>query len=239
MIREVIKRKYGINLSAVSVGRMLARLGFSCQKPLMRAYQQDDKLVNTWFEKEFPKIRTEAKRCKADLYFADEAGVRSDFHSGKTWALKGKTPIVKTTGARFGLNVVSGITPTGKMRFMVVEGSVNADKFIEFLNRLIYNSKKKVFLIVDGHPTHRSKKVKNFLLKHEKKIKLFFLPPYSPELNPDELVWNNLKSKIGKSIITGPDFLKSKVISHMRKLQKSPQLIRNFFFEPNVSYVIA
>jgi transposase len=240
MVRDLIKDQFSVKLSLVSVGRMLKKMGLSPQKPLHRAYQQDPDLVQQWLESEFPKIKALARKAKADIYFGDEASVRSDFHSGTTWAPKGQTPVVKTTGARFSVNMISAISPRGKLRFMTVDGRFNAGKFIEFLKRLIHNSKKPIFLIVDGHPAHKAKKVKEFIESTEGKLRLFLLPPYSPELNPDELVWNNLKNhRIGRKMITGPDDLKQKVISSLRSLQKMPSKIMGFFREKHVRYILA
>jgi len=237
MIGELIGRKYGLRLSEVSVGRLLKKLGFSPQKPLRRAYQQDAEAVKTWLEMEYPKIKALAKKGNADIYFCDEASVRSDYHSGTTWALKGKTPVVKTTGARFGVNMVSAISPKGTLRFMVFEGKMNAGQFCEFLKRLVHKASAPTFLIVDGHPVHRSGMVKKFVASTKGRLKMFYLPGYSPELNPDELVWNDLKHhEIGKRIVTGPDQLKRLVISHLRSLQKTPGKIIAFFLERNVRY---
>jgi transposase len=237
MIGELIKRKYGLRLSEVSVGRLLKKLGFSPQKPLRRAYQQDEEAVKTWLEVEYPKIKALAKKKNADIYFCDEASVRSDYHSGTTWALKGKTPVVKTTGARFGVNMVSAISPKGTIRFMIFEGKMNAGQFCEFLKRLIHKASNPIFLIVDGHPVHRSGIVKKFVADTKGKLKMFYLPGYSPELNPDELVWNDLKHHdVGKRMISGPDQLKRLVISHLRALQKTPDKIIAFFLEKNVRY---
>jgi len=239
MVRDLIKDQFSVKLSLVSVGRMLKKMGLSPQKPLHRAYQQDPDLVQQWLESEFPKIKALARKAKADIYFGDEASVRSDFHSGTTWAPKGQTPVVKTTGARFSVNMISAISPRGKLRFITVDGRFNAGKFIEFLKRLIHNSKKPIFLIVDGHPAHKAKKVKEFIESTEGKLRLFLLPPYSPELNPDELVWNNLKNhRIGRKMITGPDDLKKKIISSLRSLQKVPHKIRGFFREKHVRYIL-
>ncbi len=137
MVREVIRDKFGVRLSDVSVGRLLNKLGLSPQKPLRRAYQQDQEAVERWVNEEYPEIRKLAKREKARIFFADEASVRSDYHSGTTWAPRGKTPVVPTTGARFSLNLVSAVSPRGEMRFMTVTGRMNAAKFIEFLQRLM------------------------------------------------------------------------------------------------------
>lgn len=223
------------------LGRAFAeKLGLSPQKPLRRAYEQDPELVQTWLDEEFPKIQALAKKTGATVYFSDEAGVRSDFHSGTTWAPKGQTPIVEATGQRYSMNIISAISPRGDMRFMTVDGRMNAGKFIEFLKRLLHNAKRPVFLIVDGHPSHRARKVFDFIRSTNGMLRLFFLPPYSPELNPDELVWNHLKNHgVGKRVVRSRDELKRVVIGHLRFLQKTPDLIRAFFRESNVSYAIA
>lgn len=236
MVRELIEKKYGIKLSVVSVGRLLKKLGLSCQKPLMRAFQQNPVIVQEWVDKVYPAIKEEAKKEGAEIFFEDESGVRSDYHSGTTWGIKGQTPVVKTTGARFSLNMISAISAQGKMRFMTVKGKVNGGVFCEFLKRLMYNAEKKIFLILDGHPVHRSTKVKKFVESTEGKLRIYYLPPYSPELNPDEQVWNNVKGKMGRSTIKGPNELESKVRGHLIALQRTPEKIRMFFQEPNVRY---
>lgn len=240
MVRDLIRERFGVRLSDVSVGRLLKKMGLTPQKPLRRAYEQDPNRVQEWLDDEFPKIQAWAKKTGATLYFADESGVRSDFHSGTTWAPKGRTPVVAATGQRYGLNLMSAISPRGEMRFMTVEGRMNAGKFIEFLKRLLHNTERPVFLIVDGHPSHRARKVFDFVRSTHGQLRLFFLPPYSPELNPDELVWNHLKTHgVGKRIVKSREELKRLVIGHLRFLQKTPWLIRAFFREPNVRYVIA
>jgi len=237
MVVQMIKDKYKIKMSRSSVGRLLNQLGLSAQRPLWRAYQQDPAVVEHWLKKEYPKIRALATKNKADIYFGDEAGVRSDFHAGTTWAIRGKTPIVSTTGARFGLNLISAVNPRGQMRFMVVDGRVGAKVFIEFIKRLLHGAERKIFLIVDGHPAHKAKIVKKYVESVKDRFQLFYLPPYSPELNPDELVWNDLKNQgIGRKVITDLLQLKREVLSHMWFLQKSPHLIRSFFQSPTTAY---
>lgn len=237
MIRVAIFKKFGIKLSLASIGRLLAQLGLSCQKPLFRAFQQNSSLVAQWLDKEYPKIKSLAKKLKADVFFEDEAGVRSDFHSGRTWAPVGKTPVVRVTGARFGFNIISAVSPRGEMRFMVVHGSVGAKQFCEFLKRLMHNARRKVFVIVDGHPAHKAKLAKKLVESYKGNLRLFYLPPYSPELNPDEQVWNDLKNNaLGRSIITGPDQFKEKALSHLKALQRNPGKVRSFFQMPETRY---
>jgi transposase len=237
MIQMLIRDKYGIGLSLASIGRLLAQLGLTCQKPLMRAFQQNPTLVEKWLNDEYPRIKARAKREAAEIYFADEAGVRSDAHSGKTWAPRGKTPIIPTTGARFGLNMISAVSPKGHLRFMVVPGRVAAEQFGNFLKRLVHRTERPIFLIVDGHPVHRSAKIRKLAESHKGKLELFYLPPYSPELNPDEHVWNDLKNNgVGRMQIAGPDDMKRKVTSHLKWMQKTPGLIRSFFHAPTTKY---
>jgi transposase len=240
MIAEAISQKFGIRLSKTSIGRLLHQLGFSCQKPLYRAYQRDAELVEQWKTQVFPKIQKRAKKEGAVIYFQDESGVRSDFHSGTTWALKGQTPVIETTGARFGLNMMAAITARGQMHFMIVQGSVNADRICEFLKRLMHGRQHKVFLIWDGHPTHRAKKVKLCIESYDGRLEIFVLPSYSPDLNPIEQLWNHTKSNgVGRQSISGPDQLKKAVINKLRSLQKLPGRIASFFKHPDCRYILA
>jgi transposase len=189
---------------------------------------------------EFPQIRSDARRVGATVFFGDEAGVKSTSHGGTTWAPRGETPIIRTTGARFGINILSAVSNRGDFRFMLHEGSVTTIVFIEFLKRMIYNSEKPIYLIVDGHPTHKSKAVKTYLEGVTDKLKVFFLPGYSPELNPDEFVWNDLKSNcIGRMTVDGPEHLKKSILSHLRSMQQKRSLIRSFFLAPDTCYAAA
>jgi transposase len=237
MVRSLIRERFGVRLSEVSVGRLLKKLGLTPQRPLRRAYQQDPASTAHWTEHEFPRIQALAKKEAAMIFFADEAGVRSDFHAGTTWAPRGRTPVVPATGQRFGVNVLSAISPRGELRFMLVEGSVNATVFTQFLVRLLHGADRPIFLIVDGHPSHRARETLDFVRATQGRLRLFFLPPYSPELNADELVWNHLKSHgIGRRLIRARDELKSMVVGHLRSLQKTPDRVRAFFQERHVRY---
>jgi transposase len=236
IIRELIHREFGVRLSEVSVGRLMRRLGFTPQRPLYRAWQQDPKLVDEWRIRQYPKIAARAKREGALIFFADESGIRSDYHAGTTWAPIGKTPVVKATGARFSLNMLSAVNAQGHFRFMTVEGRVNGTVFREFLKRLIIGMDRKIFLIVDGHPTHKAKLVKTFVEAHADKIELFFLPAYSPELNPDELAWAHVKTKIAKVTSQTKIELKKTIERVMRRLQKMPHIVSSFFHAPTCAY---
>ena len=231
---------FEIKLSVVSVSRLLKKMGMSPQRPLRRAYQQDKKLVERRLYEEYPAIRQMAREENAAIFFCDEASIRSDYHSGTTWAPIGQTPVVETTGARFRVNMISAVNARGAMRFMTIHGKLEAKKFIVFLKRLIYNVENPIYLIVDRHPVHRATKVREFVESTKGKLKLFFLPSYSPELNQDELVWNHVKNhRIGRKQIKGPDDLKNKVLTCLRALQKMPEKIIGFCKEPHVMYAAA
>jgi transposase len=238
LVRELIRREFRVSLSAVSVGRLLRTLGLSPQRPLWRAWQADPDAVQRWRDEEFPAIRKQAKAEGATIYFGDEAGIRSDYHAGTTWAPVGQTPIVKATGARHSLNMISAVTAQGLLRFSTYTGSLTGARFIEFARKLLHDAAGPVYLVVDGHPTHRSKAVKDFVAATDGQLKLFVLPAYSPQLNPDEWVWKNVKhDRVGRTSVTGPDEFKTKVISALRRLQKMPHIVRAFFAYPDLHYI--
>lgn len=237
MVGQLIRERFGIRLSRASVCRLMSQMGLSPQRPLWRAYQQNPEMVTKWMAEEYPRIKAEAHRCGAEIFFGDEAGVRSDFHAGTTWGIKGKTPIVSSTGARFSFNMISAVSSRGVMRFMVIKGSVGAKTFLQFLKRLIHGATTPIFLIVDGHSIHRAKIVTTYVASVHDRLRLFSLPPYAPELNPDEHVWNDLKNQaVGRTAIASSHHLKKTIVSHLRFLQKRPDLIRAFFQSPTTKY---
>lgn len=237
MIRILLREEFGLQLSLASVGRLLKQLGLTCQRPLFRALEQDPKRVRQWREQEYPVIREQARQAGADIYFGDEAGVRSDCHAGTTWGVRGETPVVRSTGQRSSVNMISAVSARGHMRFMVAKGKINGGVFVEFLKRLMHHAKRPIFLILDGGSYHRSRLVKNYLESLAGKLRLFFLPPYSPELNPDEQVWNYVKHHgVAKAALrTGKD-LRRFVLARLRSLQQLPWTIRMFFLTSDTQY---
>jgi hypothetical protein len=165
----------------------LRKLGMSPQRPLHRAYQQNPEAVGRWKNEEYPAIRAQAEAEGATIWFADEAGIRSDYHAGTTWSPVGQTPQVKNTGARYSVNMISVVSAKGALRFAVYDGTTSAATFIDFCKRLLHDAAGPVYLIVDGHPAHRATATKEFAASTQGRLRLFFLPGYSPELNPDEM----------------------------------------------------
>lgn len=240
IVRELIRERFGVALSQVSVGRLLRRLGLSVQRPLWRAWQQNPEAVARWKAEEYPAITAAAKKTGATVYFADEAGLRSDYHAGTTWGARGRTPVVKTTGAQHSVNMVSAVTANGQLRFATYTGSFTSDTFIDFCRRLLRDADRPVFLIVDGHPTHKAKKVKAFEASTNGRLRIYTLPGYSPELNPDEWVWKNVKAdRVGRAGVTDKDDLKAKAVAALCRLQRAPQIVRGFFADPHLAYIRA
>jgi transposase len=192
--------------------------------------------VEKWQEEEFPALKAKAKRTGAVIYFADEAGVRSDFHTGTNWALVGWAPIVKTTVRRYGLNLISAVSERGDFRFMVQAGNVTTAVFVEFLRRLLRGAAQPIMLVVDSHPIHKVKIVKTFVDQQQGWLPLVFMPPYAPQLNPDEQVWGHIKPRVATQMPENKIELKKLVQSAMPRLQKLPHVVQSFFKPPECRY---
>jgi transposase len=236
-VSELIKKRFRVRISKWTVGRLLKQWGMSPQKPVKKAYQQQPAVVKNWLDKEYPQIARKAAREKAEIHWGDEMGVRSDDQIGRTYGKVGQTPVVKVSGQRFSCQMISTVSNRGSLRFMIFEGKFNADMCIVFLKRLIKDSRRKIFLILDGHPVHKSKKVKNWIAANASKISLFVLPAYSPELNPDELLNQDVKTNaVRKKRAANKAELKRNLIGYLRGRQKRPHLVRRYFEAKHVRY---
>lgn len=240
IIRDLIEREFGVTYTPQGLGKLLARLGLSPQRPLVRAYEQDPERVRRWKEKEYPAIRDAAKRAGAAVFFADEAGVRTDYHSGTTWGEVGRTPIVEGTGSRKSVNMVSAVTPRGKLYFKFLDGNTNAAAFIGFLEDMLHDIPGIIFVIVDGHPAHTAAATRKFAEKNKDRLRLFYLPPYSPELNPDEWVWKNIKhDHAGKMAARTIDEFRDGISKAVSRLLDFPEIVLGFFADPDLAYINA
>ena len=236
-VQELIARRIGRHLALTTVGKYLRSWGFTPQKPVRRAYEKSPAAVERWLNETYPTIQARAKAEGAEIYWGDEMGMRSDHQTGTSYSLKGKTPVIPGTGQRFSTNMISAVTNRGHLCFMVFCDSFRVRVFLNFLHRLVKQAKRKVFVIVDGHPVHRAKLVQAWRAKHLCDIELFYLPGYSPELNPDEMLNNDVKSNaLGRRRPATKAEMVADVRSYLRSTQKRPDIVRNYFNEEHVRY---
>jgi len=236
-VGALIEMRFGIKVSRWTVGRYLKQLGLTPQKPAKRAFEQDPKRVQAWLNSDYPMIRKKAKLQNAKILWGDEMGLRSDDQVGRTYAPKGKTPVVKKTGNRFSLNMISAISNRGDLKFMIIKGRFNSKVFVDFLCRMLKGESNKIFLIVDGHSVHKSKMVKDWISKRPDRLEIFYLPPYSPELNPDEYLNQDIKTNTVRSkpprtkdemTETAKNFLEGK--------KRSKKSVRKYFQNKFIKY---
>jgi hypothetical protein len=234
---HLIEDRFGIKLALNTVGLYLKRWGFTAQKPLRRAYQRQDSAVKRWLETTYPEISARAKTEHAEIHWGDEAGFRSDHQTGTSFSPKGTTPIIECTAKRFKTNMISTITNRGTLRFMIFDTTFTADVFIDFLKRLICKPKAKIFLILDNHKVHHAYKVQDWIKENKDKIELFFLPPYCPELNPDELLNQDVKSNaVGRKRAKNLSDLKRNLRGYLFGTQNAPHIVRSYFQKKEVNY---
>lgn len=236
-VRELIREKLGIVLPLVSVGLYLQRWDFTAQRPWQRALERRPAEVAHWLEHDYPALAKRAKREGATILWGDETGVRNEPVVGKSFAPRGQTPVASRSGKRFGLNMISAVSNRGELRFMLYADTLNAKRFIAFLERLVRNESRKLILILDNLRVHHSEPVRTWVAEHAEKIELVFLPAYSPELNPDEYINGQLKAALRK--LPPPrdiDSQEKRGLSIMRRLQKLPQLILALFRHPAIAY---
>jgi len=237
IVQQLVEDKLGIHLCLTSVGKLLASLEITPQKPLRRAYERDPLAVEEWKRTTYPKLKRRAKRLGAKIFFLDEAGFQSDPPLGRTYGLKGHTPVVETSGQRQSINVISAVNARGEFWAATYTGKLDTEAFLAFLENFMAGRADKVFLVVDGHPVHKAKSVKTLLERLAGRLELHFLPPYAPDLNPDEFVWSYMKNNgVSKKPLKKNESLRKRVEEDLTKIQSNPQLVRSFFGADSVVY---
>lgn len=236
IVQYLIQEKMGVELCLTSVGKLLASLEITPQKPLRRAYERDPKAIQLWLNETYPVLKKRAKKLGAQIFFLDEAGFQSDPPLGRTYGLKGKTPVVKTSGQRQSINVISAVNARGAFWAATYEGKLNAESFVLFLQNFM-KGRKKVFLIVDGHPAHTAKAAQRYVESLGGRLELHRLPTYAPDLNPDEFVWSHMKTNgVSKKPLKQNESLRDRVEEDLLKIMADPRLVCSFFCAPSVAY---
>jgi transposase len=234
----LIERELGIKMPVRSVGEYLKRWGFTPQKPIRRAYEQNPVAVQKWLDETYPEIKEKAKAEDAEIHWGDETAVVNTDVRGRGYSPKGETPVAYVVGKnREKLSMISTVTNQGKTSWMIIDGNFKHESLIEFFEALIKQAKRKVFLILDNLPAHHCKPVKEWFAENSDKIEVFFLPSYSPELNPDERLNGDLKQAIETRVpCRTKEKLRNAAVEHMHKLENEPERIMKFFMDPNVAY---
>ncbi len=237
IVQSLIQDKLGIELGLTAVGRLLAGLEITPQKPLRRAYERDPAAVAQWVQETYPALRKRARRLGAQIFFLDEAGFQSDPPLGRTYGLKGHPPVVETSGQRQSLNVISAVNARGEFWAATYTGKLDAEAFVVFLQNFMEGRSRKVFLIVDGHPAHHAKVVKRYVQSLGGHLELHFLPPYAPDLNPDEFVWSHMKTNgVSKKPLKQNESLQQRIEQDLNAIKRNRQLVRSFFRADSVAY---
>lgn len=238
VVRKLIADKFGANLGVTAVGKLLAKLGLTPQRPLKRAYERDPAAIEAWKHDTYPGIAKRAKQCGAEICFWDESGFRADAVQGQTWGVKGKTPIVAVPGQRQSVSAASAINAKGGFWFATYKGGMSAELFIGMLKALMRHRKRPLFLILDSLPAHKAKIVQNHVASTNGKLELHFLPGYAPELNPDEMVWNHMKrTGTARSPLAKGESLHDRIDVELLRIQQNRALVRSFFRAESVSYI--
>ena len=236
-VAELIEQRFGLKLKIRTMGMYLQRWGFTPQKPMRKAYEQSPAAVKKWLDEDYPALAQRARAEGAEIHWGDESGLRSDDVRGRSYAPRGETPVVRVPNKRHGLSIISTVTNKGQMRWRIFDGALNSTILIDFFKRLIKGQKKKVFLILDNLRVHHSKPVKHWLAQHAEYIEVFYLPSYSPELNPDEMANADLKQAVTK---LAPARTKLQLVKatarHLRSVQRQPQRIKKYFEHGPVRY---
>ena len=236
-VRELIERRFGKRLGLSTVRLYLRRWGMTPQKPLVRAKERSPTAIAAWLERDDPAIAKRARAQRAVIYWGDETGISNQDQVGRTYAPRGRTPVVSRPAKRITRSMIAAVSNRGLMRFMLDEGALNVDRFLAFLRRLIKDAGRKVFLIIDNLKVHHARKVKAWVASHAHEIELFYLPAYAPEHNPDEYLNGELKRKLRQQPQPdGEDELVRNVRSVLRAIQRSPERVRAYFMPGPVRY---
>ena len=236
-VSELIRDRFGIELPVRTMGLYLKRWGYTPHKPMRKAYEQSPAAVKKWLDEQYPVIAACAKVEGAEIHWGDETGLRSDDVRGRSFAPQGQTPVVRVNNKRHGLSIISTVTNRGQMRWKIFDGALNADVLIEFLKRLVRSAGRKVYLILDNLRVHHSKPVKAWLAEHKEQIEVFYLPSYSPELNPDEMANADLKQAVTKLAPARTRLQLVKAAArHLRSVQRQPERIKRYFEHEPVRY---
>ena len=238
VVASLIEEKFKVQLGLTAVGELLARLGLTPQKPLQRAYQRDPEAIEKWQRETFPAIAKLAKKQAGEVYFWDKSGFRADTVHGKTWALKGQTPVIERPGQRQTISAASAVNSAGAFWYCTYEGGLNAELFVVLLKRMMRGRRKPVHLVVDGLPAHKTTLVKNYVASTDGLLTLHFLPGYAPDLNPDELVWSHMKrTGVARTPLRKGEKLAEKIEAQLDEIRRLPELVRSFFKAPSVAYI--
>lgn len=236
IVRRMLRREHGIELSKSAVSRLLAQMGLSPQRPIYRSYKQKPRELRRFLKETFPGLQALARRTGAVIFFVDEASVRSDAHHGTTWGKIGETPVVRDSGDRFSLRLISAVSPRGDMKFATFAGAMTGARFVEFIEKLRKDVRRPLIVIADNASYHRSQPIKDYVAGSQGQVVVENLPRYAPELNPDEQVWNQAKSRLGRLFVVSKHEMKRAVLSIMRSIQRNTDLIQSFFQLPDTSY---
>ena len=237
IVASLIEKKMGLTLCWTTVGRLLASLDITPQKPLRRAYERDPAAVKFWLEERYPELKGRAQRQGAKIFFLDEAGFQSDPPLGRTYGLKGQTPVIVTSGQRQSLNVISAVNARGEFWAATYTGKLNKESFVAFLENFMAGQPGKVFLVLDSHPAHKAKLVNEYVGSLEGRLELHPLPTHAPDLNPDEFVWSHMKNNgVSKKPLKKNESLQSRIDEDLNNLKTRPELVRSFFGAKYVVY---
>jgi transposase len=238
VIAELIERKLGVRLGLTAVGELLAKLNLTPQKPLQRAYQRDPAAIERWRRETYPAIARQARAAGGEVFFWDESGFRADTVHGRTWGVRGQTPVVAHPGQRQSISAASAVNAKGGFWFCTYQGGMTAELFVGLLRKMMRRRVRPIHLVVDGLPAHKTKLVKDYVQSTKGRLTLHFLPGYAPELNPDELVWSHVKrTGVSRTPLRKGERLRERIEAQLARIKNTPRLVRSFFKAPTVAYI--